>query len=144
MQGGGSLTDFVLDCSVAATWFFADEKAPETDILRQRAIDKGAVVPSLWHLEIGNVFWMAEKRGRMKTSDTVIHMDFIKLLPLEIDATPLTHSLPEILSLSRLHNLTVYDATYLELALRRGIALATRDKALRQAAEKLGLTVLPD
>lgn len=138
------MTDFALDCSVAAAWFFKDEAGPATDALRARAVEKGAVVPALWHLEIGNVFRMAEKRNRITARDTAIHLEFIDTLLLETEGTILSHRLQEILALARSHNLTTYDTAYLELAIRRGIPLATTDSALRQAAQRLGIAVLPD
>ncbi len=143
-QDGGSLTKYVLDSSVAASWFFEDEYTPETDKLMVLARDHGVVVPALSPFEIGNLFLQAEKKGRQTMDQINQKLAAFAEFPLEIDTECTFERLPLIIKLARTHHLTVYDASYLELALRRGIALATRDKALRQAAEKLGITVLPE
>ena len=59
----------VIDCSIALTWVFEDEASPQTDTLFERVRDEGAIVPALWHLELGNVLLQAEKRGRIGRGD---------------------------------------------------------------------------
>jgi predicted nucleic acid-binding protein len=138
------VSGFVLDCSVAAAWFFEDEARPETDALQTRARDGGVVVPSIWHLEVGNAFLQAEKKGRQKTEKVAAHIQLLDSLPIETDSETGEHALHETLTLARAHKLTPYDAAYLELALRRKLPLATKDEALRAVAQRLGIKILPE
>jgi predicted nucleic acid-binding protein len=101
------------------------------------------VVPALWHLELANVLLQAERRGRIEPGETAARLALIGELPIETDHETVGRAWREILSLARQEKLTTYDATYLELAVRRGLPLSTRDAALRGAADRLGLSVLP-
>jgi predicted nucleic acid-binding protein len=133
----------VVDSSIALTWCFEDEATPETDRLFERVRDEGACVPALWHLEIGNVLLQAEKRGRIGTGDVVTRLDLIAELPITVDRDMAVRAWREILTLARAEGLTTYDAAYLELAMRRGLPLLTRDNELTAAALRLGVVVLP-
>ena len=133
------MSEVVIDSSIALTWCFEDEASPETDRLFERVRDDGAVVPGLWHLELSNVLLQAEKRGRLSSSDIAIRLDLIAELPISVDQETTARAWREILTLARAERLTTYDATYLELALRRSLPLATRDEALRTAAKQCGL-----
>jgi predicted nucleic acid-binding protein len=108
------VSGFVLDCSVAVSWCFEDEAAGAKDALLELARDEGAVVPSLWYLELGNVLLRADRRGRLS-------------------------ALRETLALARAEQLTSHDAAYLEVAMRRGLPLATKDRGLCAAAERIGV-----
>jgi len=134
---------FVVDSSIALSWCFEDEASPETDVLFERVRDHGAVVPTLWHLELGNVLLQAEKCCRITTGDVATRLELIAELPITADHETARRAWREILALARAQGLTTYDATYLELAIRRGLALATRDDALRGAAKRMGVAVLP-
>lgn len=133
---------FVVDCSLAVTWCFEDEASPEGDALLERMQEEGAVVPALWHLEIGNVLLQAERRGRITPADQAARIELLRKLPVDTDAETTARALTEILSLARAQRLTTYDAAYLELAARRGWPLATKDRELRDAAVQLGVEVL--
>jgi len=137
------MTGFVLDCSIAASWCFEDEAAPETDLLLQRIRDEGAVVPSLWRLEIGNVLLQAERRGRVRAVDVGMRIALLGALPIVTDEETSPRALREIFTLARAESLTTYDAAYLELAMRRGLPLATKDRALHAAASRVGITAIP-
>jgi predicted nucleic acid-binding protein len=131
----------VLDASVAAAWWFADEATPATDALLDRVVASGAVVPALFFAEASNVLLRAERRKRIapRLADRLLRI--LSGLPLEVDQGP---RLPErALDLARAHRLSVYDAIYLEVALRRGLALATLDADLRRAAAAAGVAILP-
>jgi predicted nucleic acid-binding protein len=138
------VSGFVLDCSIAVAWCFADEADPETDALLERVRDEGAVVPGLWHLELGNVLLQAERRGRMRRADMTTRLELIGQLPIATDDETSTRALREILALARAEGLTTYDAAYLDLALRRGLPLATKDRALYDAGRRAGVGVLPE
>ncbi len=133
----------VVDSSIALTWCFEDEASPETEKLFERIRDDGAVVPGLWHLELGNVLLQAEKRGRITRSDVAMRLALIAELPILVDQETTLRAWREILLLARTEGLTVYDAAYLELAERRGLPLMTRDIALADAAKRLGVVVFP-
>ena len=137
------MSAFVLDCSIAVAWLFDDEATPETDALLDRLKDDSALVPGLWHLEIGNVLARAERHKRVSGAQVAAHLDLLDRLPIVTDTETERRAFGEILMLARSERLTTYDAAYLELAMRRGIALTTRDNALIQAARHLDVGTLP-
>jgi predicted nucleic acid-binding protein len=129
----------VIDASIALAWCFDDEASDETDAVAQHVIANGGLVPSLFHLELANVLLQAERRGRISPSEIAQRLDLIAQMPIETDPQTVGRAWSETLSLARAHKLTSYDAAYLELAARRGAALATKDKALAAAANQLGV-----
>lgn len=133
----------VIDSSIALTWCFEDEASAETDALFERVRDDGAIVPGLWHLELGNVLLQAEKRGRISTRNVAVRLELIAELPIWTDHETTARARREILTMARAENLTTYGATYLELAIRRELSLLTRDDALAKAAKRLGEAVFP-
>ena len=134
---------FVLDCSVAAAWLFEDEASPETDALLDQLADGPALVPLHWRLELANVLVQAERHRRITPAQVATSVDFVERLPIEVDAETERRSFREVLALARSTNLTSYDAAYLELALRKGLDLATQDRALVQAARAMQVKTLP-
>ena len=136
------MTACVLDASFSFQWLFRDEASPEGYAALAVIRREGAIVPSLWHLEITNGLGMAERRGRIDQAGLSEALGLLRSLLLDVDETPSLARCETILELMRAHRLTAYDATYLELALRRGLPLATRDKALRQAATAVGVALL--
>jgi predicted nucleic acid-binding protein len=100
-----------------------------------------AVVPGLWHLEVANVLLQAERRGRITTGDVAMRLELIAELPITTDNETTARAWREILALARAEGLTTYDATYLELAIRRGLPLQTKDEALITAAKRTGVAV---
>jgi predicted nucleic acid-binding protein len=134
----------VVDCSIAVAWCIEDEASAATDALLERVRDEGGIVPSLWHLELGNVLVQAERRGRLNAHDVTSRLELLRALPIVTDDETPIRALREVVTLARAETLTTYDAAYLELALRKGTALATKDSALGAAARRAGITVLPD
>ncbi|WP_018291475.1 type II toxin-antitoxin system VapC family toxin [Verrucomicrobium sp. 3C] len=137
------MSGVVIDSSLALTWFFEDEASPETDVLFERVRDDGAVVPALWFLELSNVLLQAERRGRITASDVAMRLDLITELPISVDQETTARAWREILTMARAEGLTTYDATYLELAVRRGLPLLTKDNELAEAANRQGVIMLP-
>ena len=137
------MSAFVLDCSIAISWLFDDEASAETNSLLEQLEDRRALVPNLWHLEISNALLQAERRGRITVSELTTYLDLIGRLPIDIDTETDSRAFREILTLARTETLTTYDAAYLELAIRRGVPLATRDKALVRAANQVTVKTLP-
>ena len=103
--------------------------------------DQGAVVPGPWHLEVAHVLLQAEKRGRITTADVTMRLDLIAELPIATDNEATARAWHEILALARTQGLTTYDATYLELSIRCGLPIVTRNETLIAAAERTGVPV---
>lgn len=138
------MSALILDCSIAIAWCFEDEASEETDNLLHLIQKEGAIVPALWHLEFGNVLLQAEKRGRISKAQIINSLELIRQLPITTDTYPLDKLRDKIILLALNNNLTTYDANYLELAMRLGLPLATKDKELRKAALKLGIKPFPN
>jgi predicted nucleic acid-binding protein len=130
-----------IDASVTAAWCFADEATAASDALRAGLIDQGAVVPVLWHAESANVLLVAERRKRITPDRCAELLELLGELPIETDDGTQRIRGP-VVRLARTHRLTVYDAIYLELAIRRELPLATRDKDLRKAALSAGVPLI--
>ena len=139
------MRSFVLDCSVAVAWLLEDERVPGADALLD-LLDGGgqAVVPSLWRLELGNVLVAAERRSRISAKGIARCLGILAGLPIVTDSHTEERALREILELARREWLTTYDASYLELAMRRGLPLATLDRSLARAARRAEVDVLPE
>lgn len=134
---------FVLDSSVALAWVLPDESNPTLDRLCDRLTDDIALVPPVWPLEIGNVLLIAVKRGRLTVKDRIRLVRELRALPVEIDGTFTERSLEETLALAQKYDLTTYDASYIELALRRDVSLASLDNRLRKACLSAKISLLP-
>jgi predicted nucleic acid-binding protein len=137
------LSAAVVDSSIALSWCFVDEASAATNDLLDRVRDNGAAVPGLWHLEVANVLVQAERRGRISKEDVAVRLALIDALPIVVDPETPRRAWREILALARIEGLTTYDAAYLELALRLGVPLWTKDKDLARAAERRGVAVRP-
>jgi predicted nucleic acid-binding protein len=136
---------FILDCSVTMAWFFAGEATPETDGILDRLNQGGrAVVAQHWCLEVGNTLLMGERRKRCTPADASHFLGILGALAIDTNPETAANSTATTLALARAHGLTLYDAAYLELAMRASLPLATLDKDLRSAARKVGVTVLPE
>lgn len=133
---------FVIDCSVAMSWCFEDEADEYADSILYLLAEAEALVPSIWTLEVANVLLVAERKRRLTKADTVRFVKLLRELPILVDDETPDHVLSEVLSVGRDYGLSAYDAAYLELAMREGTALATRDNGLRQAAQQCGVELL--
>lgn len=132
----------VIDCSVVMAWCFEDEADKYADSILDMLASAEAVVPSIWALEVVNVLLVGERRNRLKEADTARFVELLRELPISVDNETSDHAMREILSIGREQGLSSYDAAYLELAMRHGLALATRDTALRKAAKKSGVKLI--
>ena len=133
---------FVLDSSVALAWVLKGERTPRTEALLTDASDNGALVTSLWPIEVANVLLAYERKGFIATADRMHAIAVYSKLPIETDAQTAERAWSTAFELALAHKLTVYDAGYLELSLRSGLPLATLDQALGKAASSLGVRVL--
>ena len=136
------MTGFVLDASVTVAWCFDDESTPAAWALLDRLRTTPAHAPALWALEIGNILLGAEKRRRITQARTVAFLGILGDLDIRIDPDLPGRAFRDVLPLARERRLTTYDATYLELAMRLGLPLATKDQALARAAAALRIKTL--
>jgi predicted nucleic acid-binding protein len=134
---------FVLDASVAVAWCFDDEATKFTEgVLDLISAGAEALVPSIWPLELANALLMAERRKRIALAKVTALLLRIAELPISVRATDAKQAFQQILSMARQQGLSQYDAAYLELAVREGLALATMDGELQRAAKATGVELL--
>jgi predicted nucleic acid-binding protein len=126
---------FVLDASIPACWALQDEEDPRADTAFARMKNDEAVVPSLWWFEIRNILVVSERHKRITESDSSLFLRDLAGLRVRTDREP---EESVVLKLARTHGLSVYDASYLELALRTATPLATLDAQLTAAARAAG------
>ena len=132
------MSGLVVDASVVMAWLFDDEENPRADRVLELLAEDGALVPYLWHLETRNTLLVAERSGRLSAEGVRERLDALIDLPIRTDEGP---NLQSVFELARMHQLSFYDALYLELAKRESAALATLDQALSRAAFAEGLPV---
>ena len=138
------MKEFVLDCSATLPWVFASEATPETDALLDVLAGGGkAWVPALWHLELGNVLLGAKRKRRIDRAGIEKFLSALDVYDIEVDPETMSVAWSRTLALAESFGLSVYDAAYLELALRRGLPLASLDHSLRMAMQKAGGQRLP-
>jgi predicted nucleic acid-binding protein len=125
----------VLDSSVTLAWIYSQETSPAVSRVLQLVSRDGAWVPSLWRLEVANVLEMGVRRRRHDAAFRDTTLADLALLPIALDQDTAAHAWGATLRLAERHGLTLYDATYLELAKRQGLPLATLDAELRTAAK---------
>lgn len=131
----------VLDCSFAMASIMPDELSPPDEVIRQIALE-GAVSPPLWPFESANAVLVARRRGRLAEDDMHRAIELLRRFDVRIDTISAEHVWSEVLPLAVHHGLTAYDATYLHLAIRRQLPLATRDTTLARAARSENLPTL--
>ena len=130
---------FVLDASIAACWCFHDEHDARADAAWDLLEIERAVVPLQWWFEVRNVILLGERRGRVTEDYSADFLQELGRLPIDLAGLP---DQIAILELARRHRLTFYDAAYLELAQREGLALATLDRQLADAARAEGVALV--
>ena len=131
----------VIDTSLTMAWCYDDEKTERSEALRERVGRSGAVVPAQWPIEVQNSLRVGERRGRVSPAEVQTFIAVIRAAPVEVDVRSLS-TFGDLLLLSRQHSVSPYDAAYIELALRRGLALATRDANMARGARALGVMLL--
>ena len=137
--------NFIVDSSFALAWVMKDEAGPETDqVLDSLGQGAKAFVPALWHWEIANGLLKVERQKRATRPEIRGHMLLLQSLPIGVDEAALNQAWGATHLLAQKHRLTSYDAAYLELAIRRGLPLATLDKELAAAARIEKVPLLPE
>lgn len=138
------MREFVLDSSATLPWVFASEATPATRALQDVLARGGkAWVPALWHLELGNVLLGARRQGRIDQAGIEKFLSTLGLYDIEVDGETMTSAWAKTLGLAESYALTLYDAAYLELALRKGLPLASLDDSLRKAMRRAGGVLAP-
>ena len=139
------MIELVLDGSIVLSWFLPGELTDKNQSVRKRIEGgAGAIVPSIWALEVANALLVAERRKRISQADSAAVWAALRSLPIETDPETGLRAGSDILALARQSRLSAYDAAYLELAMRRGIPLASLDTLLRGAARMLDVPLLPE
>lgn len=140
---GGLKEPFVADCSVAIAWtVLAQSTAECTELRDDIATGRAFVVPVLWYFEASNSLLMLKRRHRIDPEEWADARRSLDLLTPVIDDEGMRLALNPIAEIADEYDLTAYDATYLELAIRRGLPLASRDLALNRAARRGGVRTL--
>jgi predicted nucleic acid-binding protein len=137
----------VLDASASLAWLIDRVDPAEVrlaDEVLRTIQSRDALVPALWFLEVANGVLVAERSGGVTRFASASFMGLIYTLPIVEDSTRQSSAQPTVLTLARAHNLTAYDATYLELVLRTSSVLATFDGQLADATRKAGGRVFGD
>ncbi|HYL76755.1 MAG TPA: type II toxin-antitoxin system VapC family toxin [Bryobacteraceae bacterium] len=136
------MTEVVLDASTTLAWCFPDKTSDNADRLLLSLERKTILVPAVWVLEIANAVLVGERRKRLSQTDILRFITVLEDLSLVEDRQSVSEHLRNVLPLARRHNLSAYDAAYLELAIRHGAPIATIDAKLQKAAQKAGVTLL--
>jgi predicted nucleic acid-binding protein len=134
---------YVLDSSVTLTWLLPDERSAVCDELADQLEHTPASVPRIWHLEVGNALLVAERRKRLAGRELDRLLSSVGDLPIEVDGEESRLILPWQIVIARQCGLSAYDASYVELARRRALPLATLDLRLRKSCKSLRVAVLP-
>ena len=133
---------FVADASVGFAWVYPNQASAGTDILLQQ-VESGSsiVIPSFWFLEVANALLAAQRRKLLTAAERKTALEKLSKLTYAVDEVTVSTVFGRTTELAAKHGLSVYDAAYLELALRRHLPLASRDAPLRKAARANGLDV---
>jgi predicted nucleic acid-binding protein len=134
---------FVADASVALAWCFDDETSDDADAALARLEHDDAIVPAIWPLEVANGLVSAERRERLDRADLPRLRTLLTSLPVRVEPTELAAALGEVTEVARDFELSAYDATYLSLAMRLGLPMATVDQRLRAAARRARVVLIP-
>jgi predicted nucleic acid-binding protein len=130
---------FVLDASVTVSWFLPDEEHRDALDAWRRSADEEVHVPLHWWFEVRNTMLMGERRNRISEHMTTHSLNRLSLLPITVEPRP---DEADVLDVARRWRLTFYDATYLELARRKALPLATLDRELIVAARSEGVELV--
>jgi predicted nucleic acid-binding protein len=131
---------FIVDASVGFAWVYQGQATPETDqLLNEVSAGATVIVPALWFLEMSNVLLIAQRRHRLTAIQRKAAMEKLTAMQLTVDEEGSRNAFGKTSELAEKYGLTIYDATYLELALRRSLPLASRDEALTKAATRCGI-----
>ena len=133
---------FVIDNSVVMAWCFSETSSGYARGILELLADHRAVAPGVWPLEAANALLVAERRRRIPSAQVLLFLQLLSALPISVEHETTARVFGEIFSLAHATGLSSYDASYLELAMRESVPLATLDDDLRKAARKCGVRIL--
>lgn len=133
---------FVLDASVTLAWCLPDESSDYAVSILHRFKEHSAIVPPIWPQEVANALVVGMRRGRISDRQVAVATQLLQELPIEIDQPLLTRTFDGVVSIAVKQRLSVYDASYLELAKRLQCSLATADAKLSQAARAVDIELV--
>jgi predicted nucleic acid-binding protein len=136
------MAGMVVDCSIVMAWHLGEAQPPSAVALFDRLFDVEGIVPTIWHLEVANALREAARQRRIAGEELDRILADMILMPVGVDTLTSQLAWTRTWKLARRHDLTTYDACYLELAARLDLPLATLDRALATAAAKEGIVVL--
>ena len=136
------MKSFVIDASVVMTWCFKDEVSRYADSILDSLEHFTAITPCIWPLEVGNVLLVAERKNRLSEAASIRFVALLSELPISVDQEPPERTIKEIFALAREHKLSTYDASYLDLAMKKGIPIATLDNRLISAAKRSNVSIM--
>src|SRR5574340_1163505 len=132
---------FVIDNSIVMSWCFKDEINQYADAVLERLTEANAFVPSIWPLEVVNVLLVTERKKRLSEADAVRFITLLAQLPIIVEHEQPERIMTDLLALARANNLSSYDASYLNLSMRKGIPIATLDTRLIEAAKMANVPI---
>ena len=133
---------FVIDNSVVMSWCFKDEISQYADKVLDCLQESNTFVPSIWPLELVNVLLVAERKKRLRQADSVRFITLLSQLPIIVEYERTGTVMNDLLTLARANKLSSYDASYLDLSMRKGLPIATLDARLIEVAKKLNVPIL--
>ena len=133
------MSRLVLDASVAVAWCFEDQSTPYAENVLETLAVGEALVPAIWSLELANALVRAERHRRLTAAKSMAFLNRLRNFAIVLDEEGTGRAFDQVLSLARHHELSAYDAAYLDLAMREGLPLATLDEQLSKVARKLGI-----
>src|SRR5437867_2988509 len=128
---------FVLDCSVTLCWYFRDEVNDYAEHVQDQLVRTQAIVPAIWPLEVANALLMGERRKRSTQAQATAWIQHLATMPISVEPLTTAQAWGSVLAIARTCDTSAYDAAYLELAIRRGLPLATVDHKLKAAAARV-------
>lgn len=131
----------VLDASTALAWCFPDEASEDAEALLLALEGATVLVPAVWSLEIANALLVGERQKRLRQPEIFRFLTLLESLPIVEDTQTAAERVRNVLPIAREFGVSAYDGAYLELAIRRGTALATLDAKLAKAARGAGVTL---
>jgi predicted nucleic acid-binding protein len=132
---------FVVDNSVVMSWCFKDETNQYADAVLDCLSETTAFVPAIWPFEVVNVLLVAERKKRLSEADSVRFITLLSQLPIIVAHEGAQRMMKDVLALARSNNLSSYDASYLDLSMRKGIPIATLDNSLIEASKKTNVPI---
>jgi predicted nucleic acid-binding protein len=132
----------VIDASITVAWCYEDAATPLSEVVLQHVRTDRAIVPAVWPLKVANAILTGERRGRLSDANTERFLSLLQAMSITVDEETSVQAWTSILALARRFALSSYHSAYLELALRRGVAIATTDRQIVAAARDLGVLLI--